>query len=98
MAWGFVPIDFMGGIHSPKSLIQLQQEAAEVMALGGGFQVYFQQNRDASFRTLDMDAMVKLADFVRERQPFSQNSEIIPQIGMWYSLEGWKKHNNGVYG
>ncbi|MEX2336170.1 MAG: hypothetical protein WD555_02735 [Fulvivirga sp.] len=98
MAWGFVPIDFMGGIHSPKSLIQLQQEAAEIMAMGGGFQVYFQQNRDASFRTLNTDAMVKLAEFCRERQPFSQNSEIIPQIGMWYSLEGWKKHNNGVYG
>ncbi len=98
MAWGFVPIDFMGGIHSPKSLVQLQQEAAEVMAMGGGFQVYFQQNRDASFRTLDTEAMVKLANFCRERQPFCQYSEIVPQIGMWYSQEGWKQHFNGVYG
>ncbi|MEX2564597.1 MAG: alpha-L-fucosidase [Cyclobacteriaceae bacterium] len=98
MAWGFAPIDFMGGIHSPKSLVQLQQEAAEVMAMGGGFQVYFQQNRDASFRTLDTEAMVKLANFCRERQPFCQYSEVVPQIGMWYSQEGWKKHFNGVYG
>ena len=98
MAWGFVPIDFMGGIHSPKSLVQLQQEAAEVMAMGGGFQVYFQQNRDASFRTLDTEAMVKLANFCRERQPFCQYSEVVPQIGMWYSLEGWKQRYDGVYG
>lgn len=98
MAWGFVPIDFMGGIHSPKSLVQLKQEAAEVMAMGGGFQVYFQQNRDASFRTIDTDALAKLAEFCRDRQPFCQHSEIIPQIGMWYSLEAWKMRNGGVYG
>lgn len=98
MAWGFVPIDFMGGIHSPKSLVQIQQEAAEVMAMGGGFQVYHQQNRDASFRTIDTDAMAELAKFCRERQPYCQNADVIPQIGIWYSLEGWKKDNTGVYG
>lgn len=98
MAWSFFPIDFMGGIHSPKSLVQLQQEAAQVMAMGGGFQVYFQQNRDASFRTPDIAAMGKLADYCRERQPFCKDSEIVPQVGIWYSLEGWKEKNNGVYG
>lgn len=98
MAWGFVPIDFMGGIHSPKSLVQLKQEAAEVMAMGGGFQVYFQQNRDASFRMIDTDAMEKLARFCRARQPFCQGSEVIPQIAMWYSVEGWRMENPGVYG
>lgn len=98
MAWSFVPIDFNGGIHSPKSLVQLKQEAAEVMAMGGGFQVYHQQNRDASIRHIDIGAMVELADFCRERQPFCQNSEIIPQIGMWYSVEGWKMKTNDVYG
>jgi hypothetical protein len=98
MAWGFVSMDFMGGIHSPKSLVQLKQEAAEVIAMGGGFQVYFQQNRDASFQTLDVDALEELATFCRERQPFCQYSEPIPQIGFWYSLEGWKKNYNGVYG
>ena len=98
MAWSFIPLDFMGGIQSPKSLVQIEQEAAEVMAMGGGFQVYFQQNRDASFRTIDTDAMVKLAEFCRQRQPFCQHGKIIPQIGVWYSLEGWKWENNGVYG
>lgn len=98
MAWSFYPVDFMGGIHSPKSLVQLQQEAAQVMAMGGGFQVYFQQNRDASFRTIDVEAMGRLSDYCRERQPFCKGTEIVPQVGIWYSLEGWKEKNNGVYG
>ncbi|MEX2232385.1 MAG: alpha-L-fucosidase [Cyclobacteriaceae bacterium] len=98
MAWGFVPIDFMGGIHSPKSLVQLKQEAAEVMSVGGGFQVYFQQNRDGAFRTVDTDAMRELSVFCRERQPFCQYSEVIPEIGMWYSVAGWKQQTNLVYG
>ncbi|QEC53053.1 alpha-L-fucosidase-like protein [Anseongella ginsenosidimutans] len=99
MAWGFVPLDFSGGIHSPKSLVQLQQEAAEVMAVGGGFQVYFQQNRDGSFQnSIDVDAMAQLAEFCRERQPYCQNSSVTPEIALWYSGEGWKKYNAGVYG
>ncbi len=98
MAWGFTPVDFWGGTHTTKGLVQLQQEAAEVMAMGGGFQVYFQQNRDASLRSLDLPALQQLAQFCRDRQPFCQYSEQVPQIGMWYSLEGWKKRYEGVYG
>lgn len=98
MAWGFTPVDFWGGTHTPKGLVQLQQEAAEVMAMGGGFQVYFQQNRDASLRSLDLPAMQQLAKFCRDRQAFCQYSEQVPQIGIWYSLEGWKKRYDGVYG
>jgi hypothetical protein len=98
MAWGFVPVDFWKGIHTPKSLVQLEQEAAEVIAIGGGFQVYFQQNRDASFRHIDLKAMQHLSQFCRERQVFCQNIEIVPQIGVWYSLDGWKKQFDGVYG
>ncbi|OJY91824.1 MAG: hypothetical protein BGP14_23080 [Sphingobacteriales bacterium 44-15] len=98
MAWSFFPINFMGGIHAPKSLVQLQQEASEVMAMGGGFQVYFQQNRDAAFRTIDVDAMEQLVTYCRERQPFCQGASVVPQIGIWYSLQGWKQKNEGVYG
>ena len=39
-----------------------------------------------------------LPAFVGERQPYSQYSETIPQVGLWYSLEGWKQNYNGVYG
>ncbi len=101
MAWGMIPVNFWGGTHTPKPVIQLKQEAAEVMAMGGGFQVYFRQNRDGAFQTLDTDALTGLAQFCRERQPFCQNSSIIPNIGIWYSLAGWKeetKEGKNVYG
>ncbi|MBX3257788.1 MAG: hypothetical protein KF862_26905 [Chitinophagaceae bacterium] len=98
MAWSFFPIDFMAGIHSPKSLVQLQQEAAQVMAMGGGFQVYFQQNRDASFRIIDVEAMSQLAAYCRQREPFCKDAAVVPQVGIWYSLYGWKQKNEGVYG
>jgi len=64
------------------------------MAMGGGFEVYFQQNRNASFRTLDIDAMARLAHFCRIRQPFCWQGSPVPQIGLWYSLEGWKEQSN----
>ncbi len=95
MSWGMIPVNFWGGTHTPKPVIQLKQEAAEVMAMGGGFQVYFRQNRDGAFQTLDTDALAGLARFCRERQPFCQNSSIIPQIGIWSSLEGWKEESKG---
>lgn len=101
MAWGLIPVNFWGGTHTPKPVIQLKQEAAEVMAMGGGFQVYFRQNRDGAFQTLDTGALAGLAQFCRERQPFCQNSSTIPNIGIWYSLEGWKEENKeskNVYG
>ncbi len=100
MSWGMIPVNFWGGTHTPKPVIQLKQEAAQVIAMGGGYQVYFRQNRDGAFATLDFEGLTSLTTFVRERQPFCQYSETVPQIGIWYSLEGWKKETNqssGVY-
>lgn len=90
MSWGMMPINFWGGIHTIKPVIQLKQEAAQTIAMGGGYQVYFRQNRDGAFQTLDTEALAGLAAFCRERQPFSHNNVIIPQIGIWYSVDGWK--------
>ncbi|MEI9806622.1 MAG: alpha-L-fucosidase [Bacteroidota bacterium] len=101
MSWGFFPLNFWGGTHTTKPVVQLKQEAAETMAVGGGYQVYFQQNRDAGFQTVDVDAMEELAKFCRDRQRFCQQSTIIPHIGIWYSLAGWKeayRDKQNVYG
>jgi hypothetical protein len=101
MSWGLIPVNFWGGIHTIKPIIQLKQEAAEILAMGGGFQVYFRQNRDGAFQTLDTEGLANLAHFCRDRQPFCQHSETIPQIGIWYSKEGWKeehKQSDHIYG
>src|SRR5690606_17674687 len=54
------------------------------------------QNRDGAFQTLDIDALGGLADFCRQRQPFCQDGQVIPTIGIWYSLEGWKEQNKNL--
>ncbi|HUU92542.1 MAG TPA: hypothetical protein VM238_15190 [Phycisphaerae bacterium] len=71
--------------HSTKSVAQLQQEAAVVLTLGGGFQVYFKQKRDGSIYDWQMDVMAEVARFCRERQPFSHRAEPVPQVALLYS-------------
>ncbi len=96
MAWSF---GYSGkdAFFIPKSLPHLEQEAAEVMAMGGGFQSYWTQNRDGSLKTWNYPEMSELAKFCRARQPFCQGSEAIPQIALWYSVNSWKKSFGGVY-
>ncbi|HEY5500337.1 MAG TPA: hypothetical protein VIK20_08150 [Bacteroidales bacterium] len=99
MAWGFT-LDFgpAGGFGGPKSIVQLEKEAAEVMAMGGGFQAYFTQNRDGSIKPWYFNEMGELGDFCRQRQPFCKGAETIPQIGLWYSTYSKRKQTDQVYG
>ena len=48
--------------------VQLEREAAVVLALGGGFQAYFQQKRDGSIHDERMPVMGEVAKFCRARQ------------------------------
>jgi len=57
--------------HVPKHPVQLMQEAASVLSLGGGFQVYITQQRDGSPRMDQIRALKPLADFVRARVPYA---------------------------
>jgi hypothetical protein len=99
MAWGFT-YDFgdAGHFAGPKSITQLEQEAAEVMAMGGGFQAYFTQNRDGSIKPWYFGPMGELSEFCHERQPFCKGAEAIPQIGLWYSTFSKRKQTAQVYG
>jgi hypothetical protein len=99
MSWGFT-YDFgpNGGFGGPKSIIQLEQEAAEVMAMGGGFQAYFTQNRDGSIKPWYFKMMGELGKFCHERQAFCKGTESIPQIGLWYSTYSKRTQSNQVYG
>jgi hypothetical protein len=99
MSWGFT-LDFGpdGGFGGPKSLIQLEQEAAEVMAMGGGFQSYWTQNRDGSIKPWYFSLMGELGKFCRERQPFCKGAVTIPQVGLWYSTFSKRKQTDQIYG
>ena len=95
MSWGFT-FNFGQGLPAVKSLVMLQQEAAEVISMGGGFQVYYQQNRDGSLKTTYFPRMAEIARWCRERQ-YCHKSTPIPQIALWYSTYAWRDMQPGVY-
>ncbi|MDT8390449.1 MAG: hypothetical protein RRC34_08085 [Lentisphaeria bacterium] len=78
--------------QSTKTAVQLQQEAAVVMSCGGGYQAYFKQKGDGSIYPWTMTVMAEVAQFCRERQPYCQHAESVPQIGLILSTEGYYKH------
>ncbi|MBI5802016.1 MAG: hypothetical protein HZA92_14995 [Verrucomicrobia bacterium] len=83
MAWSFANVKT--GTRQQKTAVQLQREAALVLAQGGGFQAYFTQRRDGSLDVAKMDVMAEVAKFCRERQEFCHRAVIVPQVALLYS-------------
>lgn len=81
MAWGFSARD---GVMCVKSPEQLCQEAAAVIMLGGGFQVYNQQ-LGGSVQGWAIPIWKQLAEFCRSREDVCHHAEPVPQIGVIYS-------------
>jgi hypothetical protein len=91
MAWGF---SWNGGKMpmSVKSSIQLEQEAAQIMAMGGGVQFYFQQNRDLSLRPWLAKMLSEIAVFCRARQSYVHKAKAIPQIAILYPTASYQRN------
>ena len=99
MAWGFSSVwKEINAATSTKSAVQLQQEASIVLALGGGFQVYFKQNRDASIELWEMDIMAEVAEFCRARQELCHRAEAVPQVGLIFSTAAFYRKTKRVFG
>jgi len=81
MAWSFAE-KWGEGCKSTKGVAQLQQEAAIVLALGGGFQAYFRQKADGSIHDWEMKLMAEVAKFCRARQRVCYKAEAVPQIAL----------------
>jgi len=96
MAWGFT-FDWESNVGTYKSAVQLKQEAANVLAMGGGFQLYYPQNYDASIKNWKIKTMADVAKFCRERQVFTYGAVPVPQIVMLHSTEGFKHKVEGLY-
>ena len=85
MAWGFNR-NFTGNtVKSIKSPETLCREAASVISLGGGFQIYNNQNRDGSVNLWEVRELKPVAEFMREREPFLKGSRPFSNIGILYS-------------
>ena len=92
MAWSF-SMDPM----VQKTTVQLKREAAVVLALGGGFQAYFTQNRDGSVRLEELEVMARVAEFARARQPYCHRSIQIPQVALLFSTEAYQRDCPGLF-
>ena len=100
LAWQGVPWDLMAWSFSydphpqeQKPAIQLKREAAIVLALGGGFQAYYTQNRDGSVKLNELKEMAEVAKFARERQPYCHHSVQIPQIALLFSTTDYHRNS-----
>jgi len=82
MAWSFANTE---RLRQTKSVMQLKREAAVVLALGGGFQAYFTQRRDASIDLSRMTIMAEVARFCRARQRYCHRAVAQPQIALLHS-------------
>jgi len=96
MAWGFS----WNGDKMPmsnKSVIQLKQEAAQIMAMGGGVQFYFQQNRDLSLKPWLANTLSELGSFCRERQQYCHKATTIPQIALLFPASSYRQKATSVF-
>lgn len=85
MSWG---ISYP--VHHVKSAVQLKQEAAVIMALGGGFQVYNMQDPQATVKDeWAIPVWAELSRFVRSRKAYCHNARIKPDVGVLYSPRGY---------
>ena len=73
-----------------KSAIQLKQEAAIIMALGGGFQIYNMQDPQATVKDeWAIPIWADVSQFVRSRKAFCHNATIVPDVGILYSPKAY---------
>ena len=89
MAWGFRRTQVNGNTqkssYCSKHAVQLMQEAAAIMSIGGGFQVYLRQNKDTSPCMPLVNQIKPVAKFCRDRQEFCHKTKTIPNVAIFNS-------------
>jgi hypothetical protein len=98
MAWSFTTQGEQRNGSRQKSAIQLEREAAVVMAQGGGFQPYYNQRRDGSVPKEHLPVIAEVAKFCRARQPFCQGGMPVPQVALLYSTASHYREINNLFG
>jgi hypothetical protein len=95
--WDLMAWSFSMDPRAQKTAVQLKREAAIVLALGGGFQAYFTQNRDGSVRLNELDVMAQVAEFARARQPFCHHSIQLPQVALLLSTNDYQHNAQSLF-
>ena len=94
MAWAFRA--FPGQPWVFKTPVQLMQEGADVISLGGGFQIYVPQLRDGSPRMDELRKLAPVADFINERTPWTFGGHPRPQVALLMSTDQRLEQQNSV--
>ncbi len=89
MAWSFAHPNDHPEKSVMKTAVQIEREAAVVMAQGGGFSVYFVQNRDGSINTKWLPMMAEVAQFCRARQAVCHHAAPVPQVALLLSTPAY---------
>ena len=92
MAWGF---NIQNGIFVNKSAVQLLQEIAVPLSLGGGVQVYnFEQG--GNVQRWIVPILKQLSTFAREHKVLHK-AQIVPQIGVLFSNAGFYHRKKWIF-
>lgn len=94
MAWNFRCSE---GYSCPKHPVQIMQEAASVISLGGGFQNYITQYRDGAPRMEMIRLMKPLADFMRVREEYCFRGKAKHQIAVLLSTFDRHKESSSLF-
>jgi hypothetical protein len=97
MPWSFTIHGERRNGSNQKTAVQLEREAAEILAQGGGFESYYGQRRDGSVPTNHLPVLGEVARFCRARQPFCQGATAEPQIALLYSTASHYREFNGLF-
>jgi hypothetical protein len=98
MAWGFQHHGNRPAAFAHKPAVELKQEAAMVIAQGGGFQIYYQPTRAGKLDQRLVSVMSAVAKFCRARQAHSFRSETVPQAGVLLSTTSLYKTSGKIFG
>ncbi len=91
--WDLMTWSFAGRfeLHGPpptisvKSVAQLQQEAAMIIAHGGGYQSVSNQKLDGSVIEWQLEVMQAVGRFCRQREALCHQATMVAQVGLLYS-------------
>ena len=97
MAWSFTIQGERRNGSNQKGAVQIEREAAVILAQGGGFQSYYTQKRDGSVTTNYLPVLGEVARFCRARQPFCQGAVPVAQVALLYSTASHYREINGLF-
>lgn len=97
MSWNFRAGSAHAPGHVPKHPIQIIQEAAAVISLGGGFQNYITQYWDGAPRMDQIRLMKPLEEFMRARQPYCFRGKAVHQTAILLSTQNWKQEAKALF-